>query len=231
MFSPNTSSSTVFSPNLSSLTVPSPNTLTVINAFDYMDVTYKIHLDQRAFPMSAVKNGESKTVGYVIFNPCASNNSAVTNDEPPINGFVCKICNSRLKNKQSLSNHMTGHRNYNSGKYTCTICDRKFSRRSTLNEHKGYFHGQDEFLKFQCEICCKKFPIRSHWITHEKGCKKNYQGTRERKEIEKEKKHDKEKKKKTRKKRNRKRKRTTQGKESEKEQHKKKKAKKNNRRK
>ena len=57
-------------------------------------------------------------------------------------------------------------------KFTCDICSKLFTRKSTLDEHKHIVHGNPA-TKHKCQYCSKEFNKLFNAKRHEKQCQKH----------------------------------------------------------
>ncbi|CAL8083691.1 unnamed protein product [Calicophoron daubneyi] len=72
----------------------------------------------------------------------------------------CSKCNKRMR-KGSLREHMDRHNN--SGKFTCTICPKTFSRYSALEKHIRTHTGE---RPYKCQLCSNSYRQRVHLNEH-----------------------------------------------------------------
>ena len=97
--------------------------------------------------------------------------------------FKCEDCGANFKHKCNLSRHENEkHFGHNIDwrlvqftedlKFTCDICSKLFTRKSTLDEHKHIVHGNPA-TKHKCQYCSKEFNKLFDAKRHEKQCQKH----------------------------------------------------------
>ncbi|XP_062605360.1 zinc finger and BTB domain-containing protein 17-like isoform X2 [Saccostrea cucullata] len=72
--------------------------------------------------------------------------------------FTCNICQKTFSEKQDLRNHKFAAHG-SKRKFTCEECGRNFNHLSTLESHRKVHTGVDR--SYVCEICGKRFPTRN----------------------------------------------------------------------
>ena len=80
---------------------------------------------------------------------------------------TCPIC---LKKAKNLENHIERHDNVE--KFECDQCENIYSNRSSLRDHRVYFHEgkkrKRQIVEYNCEICKHTFASKSHILVHTK---------------------------------------------------------------
>lgn len=86
----------------------------------------------------------------------------------------CEYCNAEVVNKWRLREHIRAHMNFNSGKYTCNICDKKFGRNTELVLHKLTHNGKkEEGYKCHFDLCETIFKRKDYLSKHIRYIHKN----------------------------------------------------------
>lgn len=82
----------------------------------------------------------------------------------------CFKCYKEFTKRNDLQRHLRIHSG--SRPFVCTICEIKFTQKSTLNRHISAVHILDETrkYKFECFICEKKFNRKDHLEPHIINC-------------------------------------------------------------
>ncbi|KAJ9581726.1 hypothetical protein L9F63_023093 [Diploptera punctata] len=75
--------------------------------------------------------------------------------------FTCTFCNKSFSRKQQYNYHLNIHRDEKP--FKCTLCSRSFARKSVLTEHL-YTHSNDKC--FKCTFCNKSFAQKSTLSAH-----------------------------------------------------------------
>jgi uncharacterized Zn-finger protein len=80
---------------------------------------------------------------------------------------ICTICNKLFRTNFKLKQHMLTHEE-NNAKYICNYeaCNKAFKSRIGLKEHIARLHTEE--FNFTCDICDKKFLLRSYFRAHQK---------------------------------------------------------------
>jgi len=75
--------------------------------------------------------------------------------------YLCTVCDKRFTQKRSLNDHKRIH----SGEkpFVCTVCDKQFSRKGSLKRHKRMHSGEKPFV---CTVCDKRFTEKGSLKTH-----------------------------------------------------------------
>lgn len=73
---------------------------------------------------------------------------------------TCEICNREFQNRYTLKVHMKLHIG---GELECTFCKKRFTNSRDLDIHTRFHTGD---YPHKCEICGKKFNIKSHLNSH-----------------------------------------------------------------
>jgi hypothetical protein len=79
---------------------------------------------------------------------------------------ICTICNKLFRTNYKLRVHMETHAE-NSVKFSCNFenCTKTFKSKIGLQEHAARHTGD---FKFTCEVCDKKFLLRSYFVAHQR---------------------------------------------------------------
>lgn len=91
------------------------------------------------------------------------------------NPKICTVCNKLFRTNYKLRVHMETHAE-NNAKYICTFenCSKAFKSKIGLKEHSAKHTGD---YKFTCEVCEKKFLLRSYFVAHQRIHSKGGQKT------------------------------------------------------
>ncbi|CRK88009.1 CLUMA_CG001795, isoform A [Clunio marinus] len=83
-----------------------------------------------------------------------------------VNPKICTVCNKLFRTNYKLRMHMETH-SENNAKYVCEVqsCCRSFKSKIGLQEHSAVHTG---IYNFTCEVCSKKFVIRSYFKAHQR---------------------------------------------------------------
>nr|XP_027228247.1 oocyte zinc finger protein XlCOF6-like [Penaeus vannamei] len=76
---------------------------------------------------------------------------------------ICSICNRKLCSKTSLKDHMKIHNN--DKPHHCQYCGKSFTRFQHRRVHEK-LHKVEELGAFQCNVCEKRFVVRSRLARH-----------------------------------------------------------------
>jgi len=74
--------------------------------------------------------------------------------------YSCTVCDRRFTRKRFLKVHQRVH---SKEKFLCIMCDAQFSQKELLNEHQQIHSGEKPFL---CTICGTQFKHRASLIDH-----------------------------------------------------------------
>ena len=77
----------------------------------------------------------------------------------------CHICDFGTPGLQSLTHHLGTHGI--GRRFKCTLCERDFSRKPTLDLHTRTMHGQHELLA--CDQCGKTYKFKESLYAHKKN--------------------------------------------------------------
>lgn len=79
---------------------------------------------------------------------------------------ICTVCNKLFRTNYKLRVHMETHAE-NSVKFVCNFegCTKTFKSKIGLQEHSARHSGEH---KFTCEVCSKKFLLRSYFVAHQR---------------------------------------------------------------
>lgn len=83
------------------------------------------------------------------------------------NGFHCKICNREFKLLVYLKHHKKIHNE--DEKYSCSICLKKFHRKTNLNRHmlNHRQHKESQYLCYKCGVTAKNYAsFKLHMLKH-----------------------------------------------------------------
>lgn len=91
------------------------------------------------------------------------------------NPKICTVCNKLFRTNYKLRVHMETHAE-NNAKFICTFesCNKAFKSKIGLQEHAAKHTGD---YKFTCEVCEKKFLLRSYFVAHQRIHTKDSQKT------------------------------------------------------
>lgn len=96
---------------------------------------------------------------------CHMKSHSLTSNEP--RKYDCTLCGELFDSIQSRRDHVTVHKNPNTGLYHCSKCSKTFDDFSPIRKHIKSFHS-DEI--FPCSECDKVFPrqdkLRLHMLCH-----------------------------------------------------------------
>lgn len=81
--------------------------------------------------------------------------------------FECTICNKKFITTSNLKQHMGSH-SVDKKNYHCKLCDMSFAWKSTLNKHLASSHRPDGPQKFVCEICPRVYATLAQVNEHVK---------------------------------------------------------------
>lgn len=82
------------------------------------------------------------------------------------NPKICTVCNKLFRTNYKLRVHMETHAE-NNAKFVCGFdgCSKAFKSKIGLQEHAAKHTGD---YKFTCEVCQKKFMLRSYFVAHQR---------------------------------------------------------------
>lgn len=77
---------------------------------------------------------------------------------------ICTVCNKLFRTNYNVRVHMEVHAERK--KFVCEVenCGKSFKSKIGLQEHSG-LHNADIY-KFTCEVCSKKFVLRTYFVAH-----------------------------------------------------------------
>ncbi|XP_076821527.1 uncharacterized protein LOC143468287 [Clavelina lepadiformis] len=75
--------------------------------------------------------------------------------------FYCAVCNKSFSRKSTLQNHLRNHAGIRP--FQCNVCRKSFSCSSVLKQHLS-IHTEE--CPYQCHVCCKPFSRKDHLQTH-----------------------------------------------------------------
>jgi uncharacterized Zn-finger protein len=78
--------------------------------------------------------------------------------EKKLSPFVCSICEKEFKTKNSLNDHQSLH--LGNKDFSCQSCPKKFRLKQALVRHYQAVHLD---LKFECEICGETMKLRKQF--------------------------------------------------------------------
>nr|XP_022903809.1 zinc finger protein OZF-like [Onthophagus taurus] len=79
---------------------------------------------------------------------------------------MCLYCGKSFITKSDLSHHEKIHANKRD--YKCSECPKAFNNSSDLHKHRICVHFDKEKWKYVCNICNKKFPLKTNLDSHTK---------------------------------------------------------------
>lgn len=90
----------------------------------------------------------------------------IQNKGKKANPKICTVCNKLFRTNYKLKCHMEIH-NENNSKYICNFlnCNKAFKSKIGLQEHSARHTGS---FNFTCEVCQKKFLLRSYFLAHQR---------------------------------------------------------------
>ena len=112
------------------------NTEVIYNAKDTEDSEY----DEKKVVGVRRKNqprGE-RTVAMTVNDNSAAEEAIQEHLGREDGGHYCRVCNYRSKDKTRVTNHIETH--IEGLSYSCSVCDKTFRSRNSLNVHKSTFH-------------------------------------------------------------------------------------------
>lgn len=77
---------------------------------------------------------------------------------------ICSFCGKSFITKSDLTVHEYTHLNRRN--YKCEICERAFNTNKNLRSHKLVVHTDSSLWKYECNLCAKKFPLKSGFDQH-----------------------------------------------------------------
>lgn len=77
---------------------------------------------------------------------------------------ICSFCGKTFKTKGELKVHELIH--LNKRNYFCQICEKGFNTHTNLGMHNLIKHTNPNDWKFSCNVCERKFPIKSNYNSH-----------------------------------------------------------------
>ncbi|KAK9886427.1 hypothetical protein WA026_016707 [Henosepilachna vigintioctopunctata] len=77
---------------------------------------------------------------------------------------ICSFCGKSYITKSDLTVHEYTH--LNKRNYKCEICDRAFNTNKNLRSHKLVVHTDSSLWKYHCNMCDKRFPLKSGFDQH-----------------------------------------------------------------
>ncbi|KFB38375.1 hypothetical protein ZHAS_00005743 [Anopheles sinensis] len=78
-------------------------------------------------------------------------------------GFTCEYCGKHYTHRVYFRSHVDSHRNELSGQYKCSICDRSFGAKNSLQRHLASHTGEK---KYKCMYCDKSFSTSYNRLNH-----------------------------------------------------------------
>lgn len=90
----------------------------------------------------------------------------IQNKRSKANPKICHVCNKLFRTNYKLREHMQTHAE-NNAKFICDFagCAKAFKSKIGLKEHAARHSGEHNFT---CDICHKKFLLRSYFVAHKK---------------------------------------------------------------
>uniref|UniRef100_A0AAG5DCI5 Uncharacterized protein n=1 Tax=Anopheles atroparvus TaxID=41427 RepID=A0AAG5DCI5_ANOAO len=82
------------------------------------------------------------------------------------NGLTCEYCGKQYFHKIAFRKHVDSHRKKISEQFKCTICDRSFGVKSSLQRHEASHKGEK---KYECMYCDKSFSTSYNRLTHQRA--------------------------------------------------------------
>ena len=79
----------------------------------------------------------------------------------------CSLCDKIFHRKQTLNVHLNSFHNKGE-KVPCTICPSVFKDKGSLRRHMSYRHSEKETTRWKCEPCDKYFSQQGALISHRK---------------------------------------------------------------
>ena len=77
--------------------------------------------------------------------------------------YSCEICGKIFNTKPHLKRHAVTH---NPPTIPCPICGKMFNQQKHVVSHVKGIHVSDDQKKYQCEICCKGFIVKTTLEDH-----------------------------------------------------------------
>lgn len=86
-------------------------------------------------------------------------------DNSPLSIVECDKCEFKTLKKSSLKSHLESHLPYEEReKFRCEICDRSFTRPTSLRVHRETIH--EKIRKYKCKLCTAAFKQLGHLNDH-----------------------------------------------------------------
>lgn len=79
---------------------------------------------------------------------------------------ICSFCGKTYITKSDLTFHEYTH--FNRRNYKCELCLKAFNTNQNLRSHKLVVHTKPDVWKYGCDICNRRFPLKSGFEQHVK---------------------------------------------------------------
>lgn len=122
---------------------------------------YKTHLRENY--CNSWKNGKKTTKIKIEKKNVAGRNITTIKQK-----IICPECNLEFDTTKACKLHRRKHKNESasdSEKYHCTLCMRKFNRKSSYTNHMKN-HDMKSNVKFTCDTCKREFQHKAHLDNH-----------------------------------------------------------------
>ena len=80
--------------------------------------------------------------------------------------YKCDLCENIFNRRYRLKEHLVIAHNISDEDLKCYKCDKFFTCKKSLNNHRLTFHTNEAEKKHECEICLKKFAFQSALKKH-----------------------------------------------------------------
>lgn len=79
---------------------------------------------------------------------------------------ICSFCGKSFITKSDLTVHEYTH--FNRRNYKCKFCEKAFNTNKNLRSHILVVHTDPSFWKYGCDLCTRRFPLKSGFEQHMK---------------------------------------------------------------